>query len=293
MSRFTPHFQGIIFMLTALAFFSILDTTAKYLMTDLPPLQVVAFRYLVACVLIIFYLQPWKNREVLTSKKPVMQILRSIVLLFSTAINFIALQYLQLDQTMAIIFTTPFIVAILAGPMLGEWIGKYRIIAICVGFIGVLIITNPFSKSLHWAMLFSFSGAFLYAYYNISTRILSKFDSTEVTLFHSHIWSTTIVVLGTFPLWVMPTRVSTYFLLLLLGTVGAIGHLFMIKAHRLTPASTLSPFIYLQMPIMIGLGFFVFGQLPALNTLIGSSIIIASGLYMLYRERVRPITNAP
>lgn len=278
--------QGIAYMLLALMLFCGLDTTAKFITQELPLAQVVSFRYGIAMLLTICLINPRKIFSVYRTSNLKLQFTRSLILLASTVINFIALQYLQLDQTQAIIFTTPFFVAILAGPVLGEWIGKFRWAAIGVGFIGVLIITKPWQQQFHWAMGLSFLGAFCYALYSITTRILSKSDSNETTALHSTLWASLILVLATFPLWVMPKSLGAWAALIALGFFGGIGHWFMIKAFRLAPASTLSPYIYFQMPGMILGGFLVFNQVPAVNTLVGSGIIIACGLYMLYRERV-------
>ena len=97
-----------------------------------------------------------------------------------------AFRYLQLDEALAILFSTPFLVAILAGPMLGEWIGWRRWIAIGVGFVGVLVVVRPGLGGMQWAALLSFGSAVCYAFYSITTRMLSRTDSSETTLFYSN-----------------------------------------------------------------------------------------------------------
>jgi drug/metabolite transporter (DMT)-like permease len=284
--------RGILLMLSALGCFSFLDAIAKSLHGEASLLQITAMRYLIATILMVLLLNPLKAREIFKTKKIGLQIFRSLILLGSTLINFAALKYLQLDQTMAILFTTPFFVAILAGPILGEWVGKFRWAAIGVGFIGVLIITEPWGKALHPAMLFSLGGALFYAIYSITTRILSKYDSTLTTVLHSNLWASLIIVVIAAPSWVWISNPFVWGKLIALGFCGGIGHWFMISAYRHAPASTLSPFIYMQMPLMILLSMVFFDQNPAINTLIGSGIIITSGLYMMWRERVRPIEKA-
>ena len=103
-----------------------------------------------------------------------LQLGRSTLLFGSTALNFFALRYLQLDQAIAIIFSTPFIVAALGGPMLGEWIKWRRWTAIIIGFLGVLLVTRPGAGGIHWAAGLSAAGALCYAIYSISTRILAR-----------------------------------------------------------------------------------------------------------------------
>ena len=111
------------------------------------------------------------------------------MLLDSTIFNFMAFRYLQLDEALAILFSTPFLVAILAGPMLGEWVGWRRWTAIGVGFVGVLVVIRPgFSGGMQWAALLSVGSAIFYAGYGITTRMVSRIDSSETTLFYANLF---------------------------------------------------------------------------------------------------------
>src|SRR5262249_56852392 len=125
--------------------------------------------------------------RLIVTKRPPLQVGRSVLLLGSTMFNFFALRYLQLDQAMAITFSTPFFVAILSGPVLGEWVGWRRWTAIGVGFIGVLLVARPGYGGIHPAALISLAAAVFYAAYSITTRLLSRTDSNETTLFYSHL----------------------------------------------------------------------------------------------------------
>ena len=118
-------------------------------------MQVVWARYMSAFVLALFMFNPIKRPQVMRTSRPWLQLGRSTLLLVSTALNFFALRYLQLDQAIAIIFCTPFIVAALGGPMLGEWIHWRRWTAIIVGFCGVLLVTRPGAGGIHPAALLS------------------------------------------------------------------------------------------------------------------------------------------
>src|SRR5436190_7421394 len=132
---------GIGLMCAAVFCFTLLDTTAKVLIHHVDMLQVVWGRYASHFFLSLLFINPWTTRGLLKTKRPSLQIARSALLLLSTGFNFFALRYLQLDQTSAIGFTTPFFVALCAGPMLGEWIGPRRWIAILFGFAGILLVT--------------------------------------------------------------------------------------------------------------------------------------------------------
>src|SRR5262249_13384935 len=119
--------------------------------------------------------------------RPVLQIGRSALLLVSTFFNFMALRYLQLDQNMSIAFSTPFFVAILSGPLLGERVDWRRWIAIGAGFLGVVLVGGPGAGGIHPAALFSVGGAVCYAFYAIATRLLARTDSNATTLFYSNL----------------------------------------------------------------------------------------------------------
>src|ERR1043165_1920759 len=152
------------------------DATAKYLNGHMHTVQVVWARYMSAFVLALVMSNPFRRPEIMRTQRPWLQLGRSTLLLFSTVLNFIALRYLQLDQAVAIIFCTPFIVAALGGPILGEWIGWRRWIAILVGFAGVLLVTRPGAGGIHPAALLVAGSAICYAIYSITTRGLARHD---------------------------------------------------------------------------------------------------------------------
>jgi drug/metabolite transporter (DMT)-like permease len=275
---------GIALMCGAVACFSALDATAKYLNHEMATLQVVWARYTSAFLLTLLFYNPVSHPALLHTTRPVLQIVRSILLLASTMLNFVALRYLQLDQTTSIVFSTPFLVAALAGPLLGEWVGWRRWLAIMVGFCGVLVVTRPGVGGIHPAAALSFLGAICYAFYNISTRLLARTDSTETTLFYSNLFGA-LVMLPIVPfVWTTPS-LSGAVLMVAIGAFGGFGHYLLIAGHRLAPASVLAPYMYTQLVWMIALGFVIFGDLPNHWTLAGASIVVASGLYLLYRER--------
>jgi drug/metabolite transporter (DMT)-like permease len=204
----------------------------------------------------------------------------------TTAFNFLALQYLRLDQTVTVVFLAPLLVALLAGPLLGEWAGWRRLVAIFVGFLGVLIVVHPGVGGLHPAFLLAFGSMLAYAFFMLLTRYLAAYDKPLSMLFYS-------ILLGTFgaaPIalwqWVWPETVGQWLLLSILGVLGGSGHYLFIHAYRLAPAPAIAPFLYVQLLIMVGFGYAVFGDLPDVWTLAGSAVIIASGVYLLHRERV-------
>jgi drug/metabolite transporter (DMT)-like permease len=276
---------GIALMCGAVACFACLDATAKYLNHHMDTTQVVWARYTSAFLLALVFSNPLTRPGLLTTTRPLLQIGRSTLLLASTLLNFVALRYLQLDQTLAIVFSTPFIVAVLSGPILGEWIRWRRWTAIGIGFVGVLVVTQPFSGGIHPAALLSLASAACYAVYIIWTRMLSRTDTDETTLFYSNLVG---AVLTTFALpwvWSTPSDLFIILLMVITGAFGGFGHYLLIIGHRLAPAAVLAPFIYTQLVWAVAFGFVVFGDVPNRWTLAGAAIVIASGLYLIHRER--------
>jgi drug/metabolite transporter (DMT)-like permease len=276
---------GIALMCGAVACFACLDATGKYLNHHMDTMQVVWSRYTGAFLLALIFLNPINRPGMLVTRRPFLQVGRSALLLFSTALNFIALRYLQLDEALSILFSTPFIVAVLCGPLLGEWVGWRRWTAITIGFLGVLLVTRPGFGGIHPAALLSLGSAICYAIYVISTRVLARTDSNETTLFYSNLVGA-VAMLPVIPfVWTAPENALIVALMVLIGALGSAGHYLLIVGHRLAPASVLAPFIYTQLVWTTTLGFLVFGDVPHRWTIVGGLIVVSSGLYLLNRER--------
>ena len=277
---------GIGLMCAAVTCFSCLDTTAKYLSASIPVMEIVWARYVVAFLFSFAVSNPVAHPSIMRTSRPVLQVVRSALLVVSTLMAFIALRYLQLDEAVAIIFMAPFLVAALSGPMLGEWIGWQRWIAIVVAFCGVLVIARPGLGGIHPAALLTAASSVCYALYILMTRLLARTDSNETTLFYSNTVGSVVMSIAVPFVWVTPEGSFNIFLMLMLGVFGGFGHYLLIKAHRLAPAGVLGPFVYIQIVSMTLLGYLVFRDVPNHWTLAGAAIIVASGLYLLRREQV-------
>jgi drug/metabolite transporter (DMT)-like permease len=276
---------GIALMCGALICFACLDASAKWAGRSVDPLVTTWARYAFSVVLVSIVLNPITTPGLTRTRRPLLQIGRSLLLLISTALNFLALQHLQLTQTVSIQFAAPLIIALMAGPLLGERMGPRRLAAVVVGFLGVLVVTRPGFGGVHPAALYSVAGAVCYALYNISTRFLAAHDSSATTLFYSGL-AGVVVMTPILPfVWTTPPNALTWVLLAATGLFGAVGHWLLILAHARAPAGVLAPFIYSQLLWMLAAGYLIFGDVPDRWTLLGAAIVIASGLYLLYRER--------
>jgi drug/metabolite transporter (DMT)-like permease len=276
---------GIGLMCGAVACFACLDAMAKYLGGHIDPLQVVGMRFISAFFLALIFSNPLSHPGLLRATRPGLQILRGLMMLCTTIFNFLSFRYLQLDEALAILFSTPFLVAILAGPLLGEWIGWRRWTAIGVGFIGVLVVIRPGLGGMHWAALLSVASALFYAGYAIATRMVMRHDTSETTLFYANLVGVAVMVPVLPFVWSAPPSALDLGLLLAVGAFGSFGHYLLILAHHRAPASVLSPFMYTQLLWASMLGYLVFANVPNRWTLAGAGIVVASGLYLLYRER--------
>jgi drug/metabolite transporter (DMT)-like permease len=277
---------AIVLMFAALFCFACLDTSGKWLSHYVPIWEVVWARYLGATFFVLLFINPATTPRMLSTSRPGLQLIRALLLFGATVLNFFALRWLQLAQTVSIAFAGPLLIALFAGPMLGEWVGPRRLAAIVLGFIGVIVVTRPSLSGIHPAMLLSFGCVVCNCFYSILTRVLAATDSSRTTTFFSAV-SGAIILTPALPFfWVTPPDWKVWLFLALIGGFGGLGHWFLILAHARAPAALLAPFAYTQIVWMIAFGYLVFGDLPDVWTLAGAGIVIASGLYLLYRSRV-------
>lgn len=279
--------KGILILLGAVACFACMDASAKWLGRELRPLQIAGVRYLVSLVVVLGFLRPWAQPGVLRARRPVLQCGRALCLIGSTMGCFLAVQSLPLTQFTSINFSAPLITALLAGPILGERIGPRRLVAALIGFGGVLVITRPFGDAVVPAMGLAVLAAVSNAFYFLATRLLAAHDRPETTMYYTSLVGTVCVSPALLWTWKTPSGPLVWAVSIGLGVIGALGHWLLILAHRHAPASTLAPFFYAQIIGAVVFGLTVFGTAPDLWTMVGGGIVIGSGLYLLYRERVR------
>ena len=277
--------RAIALMCAATVFFAALDTSAKSLSGVLPALEIVWARYVAAAIVGIVAVRPLSHPDVLRAKRPILQILRSLLLLASTTTNFLALRQLQLAETSTINFLTPLFVVLLAGPLLGEWAGAGRLVAVAIGFLGVVVATGPGTSAFHPVVIVAIAGVVCNAGYALTTRMLARSDSARTTL----TWTPIAGVVLLTPLlpfvWVNPPTLSALAIMVGMGFFASLGHWLLILAHERAPASVLTPFSYTQLLWMIVLGFAVFGDRPSGAVLLGAGVVVGCGFYLIWRER--------
>jgi drug/metabolite transporter (DMT)-like permease len=267
--------------------FSLLDGSAKWLVGTLPVIMVVWLRFAIHVVVAGAVLFPLRGWSLIKTNHLRWHLVRALMFMTMTGINFWALQYLQLTVTSSIFFTAPLIIALLGAPLLGEKLDAGRWIAIIVGFVGVLVIVRPGSSHFHPAMIASLANAVLYALFMLMTRRLAAYDSPETIQYLPAVGAA--IALAPFAIagWKMPDTALEWTVACLMGVLGASGHYLLALAHRYAPATVIAPFLYQQVFYMALFGYLVFNDVPDAPVWIGAAIVIASGLYLFHRERRR------
>lgn len=265
--------------------FACVDASAKYLVAAYAFAQVVFVRYFGHLAITVAAAAAAGNLDLWRTRRPGLLLLRAAFLIGATGFNFVALRYLPLADAMAIFFSMPLIVAVISGPLLGEWIGPRRWLAVIAGFVGVLIITRPGMGGTHWAGLLSFGCAFCYACYAMTTRLLTTTDSNATQQFYSSLFGSLVMLPFVPAVWQTPGDATSLLLMIAIGAASFVGHGVIITAHRDAPAPVLAPFAYVQILWAGTIGFLAFGDIPTPWTLAGAAIVVGSGLYLFFRER--------
>lgn len=291
--------KGIPLALAAVFCFAIMDTMAKYLGQFYPVLALVWARYTVHMLIMLAWLGPKMKLDLVRTTNPRLQILRGLFLVGSTSLFFFALRHMPMAEASAIGFMTPLLVTLFAVPILGEKISRRRWIAVIFGFIGVMIIIRPGSKVFSPAALLPLGTALCFSLYQIITRKIHH-ENPRTSLFYSaFIGSAALTIVLLIGYWISPFEYPQptgwhWVLILMLGVIGGFGHLVLIRALRKAPASVLAPFYYTQLVWIILFGYLAFGDFPDGWTLLGIVVIVGSGLYVAYGERVhlRKVTRS-
>lgn len=277
---------GILLMLVAFFVFSLIDVNAKWLaFLGLPALQLSFMRYFGHFIIstgLIFRGGVELSR--FGTDHWFLVIARGFLLMLSTVLNFIAVQYLPLTLTSTILFSAPIMICALSWPLLGERVGIWRWLAIMIGFCGILIAIRPFDESFHWAVFLSLTGAFCFALYSLITRKLSGIVASDTMQFYSGFIGTAVLLPFAVVLWENPETSFQWTQMIFLGVFGWLGHEFLTRAHGFAPASTLTPFGYTFILYMTFWSVLVFDHLPDFWTIIGAIIIVISGLVIWFRE---------
>ncbi len=276
---------GILWMLGTMFCFIALDAIMKHLMENYSLVQVTWGRFFFATVIAFIVCAP-RLGALAVSRHPKLQLLRSVILMSTTGLFNAGIRTTPLATGTTIMFLSPILITLLSIPMLGEKVGVKRWIGIAFGFAGAMIVVRPWSEGLGGTasgVLFLLAAALCNANYQIITRKV-RGDDPMTSLLYTAV-AGAIVTSAIVPwFWTWPTA-EAWFLLVLSGVAGGIGHLCLIRAVRMAPASVVAPFSYSSLIWAALFGFAIWGDFPDLWTWAGAALIIGSGLYIFYGER--------
>ena len=276
---------GIALMLVGIAGFSVMDAIIKWLTADYSVAQIVALRSWFGLPLLCLFALHGGGLKSLKTSRPLVHVGRYLLVLALSFSFFWALSQMKLVDAIAITFAAPIFITALSVPLLKESVGLHRWVAIIIGFCGVLIMLRPGMGVFHWAAVVVLGSVVVYALLMITTRAFKSTESTATLMLYPQLGMTlTGIVFAPF-FWVTPS-LGDFGLFALAGLFGSVGVMCLTHAFRLGPAAVISPFEYSALIWATLLGFLLWGELPDSFTLIGAAIVIASGLYIIYRETV-------
>jgi drug/metabolite transporter (DMT)-like permease len=287
-SREVRVVRGIAYIVAATLLFVCMNTAVKLLSPHLPTVELIWARNLGHLVFVVALFAPTHGGwRLFVTQNPRVQLARSLLLVASTSFFFTAIGHVPLADATAVSFTSPFIVAALAGPALGERVTRSQWAAIALGFCGALIVIRPTGSGTNAYAVLVLGSAAGYALYQILTRLVAGTDRPETSVAYSALVGTVVLTAIVPFFWSTPARPWHLLLLASLGLFGGLGHYCVARALLWGPAAVISPFHYVQLLWAATAGYLAFGDVPSVWTWLGAAIIIATGMSMAWREAAR------
>ena len=283
----TDALRGILLMCAGVSTFPFMNVAVKLLAVHYPAAQITWARFTGHLIVMLVVFLPQHRWGLLRSRRPAVQIGRSVLMLASNLIFVMAIGRVPLATASAIGFSAPLIVTALSVPLLHEQVGWRRWSAVVVGFAGTLMVIRPGSGFREPAVLLLLVSSFAYALYMIATRLAGRYDSAATGIIFAALFGSLGMSLAMPFVFVMPRSTLDGLLFCSLGLLGGFGHYLVIRAFQLGPAAVIAPLGYVELVGTVILGYIVFGNFPDLWTWAGAGVIITSGIYIALRERRR------
>jgi drug/metabolite transporter (DMT)-like permease len=277
---------GILYMVGATLVFSASSACSKWLVATYPVGEVLFTRSVVSLLTLALFILPTTGFAVFRTGRLRHHVARSFSQFVSQSCLLIAFSLMPLAGAVAINFSAPLFATLVSIVLLKEKVGLARWSALLVGFIGVLIVTNPGAGAFQIGALFALTNAVLYGTVTAAVRGMTATESAAtLTLYQL------LLITGFFALvapfgFIMPS-LDHWGLIVFNGVANAVGQYWWTKSLHLGPASAIAPFFYLSLVWAAAIGFLVWGDVPTIGLLIGSAIVVASGLFLLWREARR------
>tara|TARA_B100000787_G_scaffold74997_1_gene55263 strand:- start:625 stop:1506 length:882 start_codon:yes stop_codon:yes gene_type:complete len=278
----TKNQLGFLYMFLSVIAFSLMDLIVKW--SDNYPLgQVLVFRSFFGFIPILFLIPKKRFKNFYYTKRPGLHFLRSFAGIIALVAIFIALRKLPLAVVVSLSYASPIFITIFSIFFLSEKVGPFRWLAVIIGFIGVLIISEPGFTNLNIFYLLPIIFCIGLAFVSI---ILRKMSTTEPVWLMTFYFTLTIgiVGLGTLPFgWIMPTP-KDFFALAMIGILGGFANLWLTQAYKLAEVSLVSPLRYLSIIFALSCGYLIWNEIPTSKTLVGAFFVISASLIIFIRE---------
>ncbi len=275
--------RAIILNASAWMIVPFMDVIAKYLSSSMDVLQITWSRYFFTVIFALFIMLLFDRKSLVWSKKPLLQLIRGLIFVFSTYLFFYAISEISLPKALTLAFVAPICVTVMSPFFLNEKVGLRRWTAVSLGFIGTLIVIRPGFIEINLATLAALGNGICYGFYLIITRKLCNFDNSLLTLLFAGTVGTIVMSFFMPSVWINPSN-SQWIMMALIGFIAALAHFLIIYSLNLADASKLAPLGYTEIITNIILSYYIFNELPDNWTYLGLFIIVLSGLYISRRE---------
>ena len=285
--------RGIFYKLCSVVMFIIMAAIIKTTAAHVPAGQAVFFRSLCAMpVIVVWLLMRGELGTGLRASAPMGHIWRGVVGTLAMGLGFAGLAYLPLPEVTAIGYAAPLLTVIFAAMFLGEDVRLFRISAVVMGMIGVMIVLSPRltvvpgvgDDAATLGAMLVLGGAVFAALAQVFVRKLVLKETTSAIVFYFSL-TATVLSLATLPFgWVIPDARETG-LLVLAGLLGGVGQILLTSSYREADASVVAPFDYASMLFALAIGYWVFDEVPTITMLIGATIVVTAGVLIIWRER--------
>ena len=282
--------KAIILNASAWMIVPVMDAYAKFLSSSMDVLQITWARYFFTVVFTLSLMLIFYRQSLVWSKKPLLQLIRGLILVFSTYLFFYSISFISLPKALTLAFVAPLIVTALSPFFLKEKVGIRRWTAVSIGFIGTLIVIRPGFIEFNLATFAALGNGICYGFYLILTRKLSTSDNPLLTLLFTGTVGAIILSLFMPSVWVNPTS-NQWIMMAIIGLIASVAHLFLILSLKYADASKLAPLGYTEIITNILISYYFFHELPDNWTYLGLFIIVLSGLYISRREYLLTHSN--
>ncbi len=282
--------RGILYVVASIFVFALTNALIKWLVVRYSVVEIVVFRSTFSLLPCIYLIATRGGILALRTKRLHQHITRSALQFVSMVCIFTAFGLMPLADATAITFASPLFLTMLSIPLLGEQVGIYRWSAVIVGFVGVLIMVQPGPGLLHSGALFPLANALINACVTIAIRRMTLTESSTTLVFYQTLVTGVIAVLLVPFFWLTPDLVDLA-LFSATGLLSGIAQFWWMQGCRFVPAAVAAPFSYTSMIWSLALGYLIWSDVPSAAVLAGAAIVIASGLYILYRETIRRVAK--